>query len=77
MRSSRAITWGRLRVYFAAILIVLFVLGGLFVYASTLVDRQSGDGRSGLRTLGAALIALSVNAAVLAAVLKRRLSGDE
>jgi hypothetical protein len=77
MRKSRAITWARLRVYFGALLLVLFALGGLLVYASSLADRQSGHGRSDLRTLGAELIALSVIAAVLAAVLKRRLSPDE
>jgi cell division protein FtsW (lipid II flippase) len=77
MRTSRAITWARLRVYFGALLLVLFALGGLLVYASSLADQQAGHGRSDLRTVGAELIALSVVAAVFAAVRKRRLSRDE
>ena len=73
MRTSRAITWARLRVYFAALLIVLFALGGLLAYASFLPEPQSGHGRSGLATLGVELMALSV----IAAVLQRHLSRDE
>jgi len=77
MKISRAITWARLRVCFGALLLVLFALGVLLFYASSLTDRQSGLGRSNLRTLGAELIALSVIAAVFTAVLKRRLSRDD
>ena len=77
MRTPRAATYARLRVYFGMLLLVLFASGGLAVYASFLADRQSGHVRSGLRTLGAALVALSVFAAVFAAALKRRLSGDD
>jgi cell division protein FtsW (lipid II flippase) len=77
MRTTRAITWARLRVYFGSLLLVLFALGALLVYASSLADQQSGHARSDLRTLGAALIALSVIAAVVAGVLKRRLLQDE
>jgi hypothetical protein len=76
MRTPRVATYPRLRVYFGALLLVLFALGGVVLYASTLVDRQSGHGRSGLLTLGAALLALSAVAAVFAAVLKRHLSRD-
>jgi hypothetical protein len=60
-----------------ALLFALFALGGLLVYASSLADRKGGHGGSDLRPLGAALIALSVIAAVFAAVLRRRLSRDE
>ncbi len=77
MRTSRAITWARARVYFGALLLVLFVLGVLLTYASSLADRQSGHGRANLLILGVELIALSVIAAVVAAVLKRRLLRDE
>ena len=77
MRTSRAITWARLRVCFGTLLLALFAIGGLLAYASTLDDRQGGHGRSGLRALGAGLIALSVVAAVLTAALPRRLSRDE
>lgn len=79
MRGSRAITWSRLKVCFGALLVALFALGGLLVYASSLGDRMSGGhhGRSDLRSLGAALIALSVSAGISAAVFRRRLSGDE
>jgi hypothetical protein len=77
MRTSRAITWARLRVYFGALLLVLFELGGLFTYASSLADQQSGYGRSGLRILGVELIVLSFIAAVFATVLNKRFSRDE
>jgi peptidoglycan/LPS O-acetylase OafA/YrhL len=77
VRTSRAITWARLRVYFGTLLLILFALGGALIYASNLADRQRGLGRSELRTLGAELIALSIAAAVSVAVLKRRLSRDE
>ena len=61
MRTSRAITWARLRVCFGALVLVLFALGGLLAYASSLADRQSGHGRSDLRALGAELIAVSLS----------------
>jgi hypothetical protein len=77
MRPSRAITWARLRVYFGMLLIVLFALGGACTYASFLADPQSGQTRSNLRTAGVELIALSLIAAILAAVLNRRFSPDE
>ena len=77
MRTPRVATYARLKVYFGTLLLVLFSLGGVVLYASFLVDRQNGHGRSGLRILGAALVALSVFAAVFAAALKRRLSGDD
>jgi cell division protein FtsW (lipid II flippase) len=77
MRTARAITWARLRVYFGALLLVLLALGALLVYASFLADQKSGHARSELRTPGAALIALSVIAAVVVGVLKRRLLRDD
>jgi hypothetical protein len=46
-------------------------------YASSLADQQSGHARSDLRAPGAALIAPSVIAAVVAGVLKRRLLQDK
>ena len=49
MKMSRPITWSRLKVLSWALLLVLFALGGLLVYASTLGDRQSGQGRWDLR----------------------------
>jgi hypothetical protein len=58
-------------------LLALFGIGVLLIYASTLADRQSGHGRSALRTLGVDIILLSVSAAVLGAVLQRHLSADE
>jgi hypothetical protein len=70
-------TWAHLRVYFGALLLALFALGVFLVVTSSLADRQSGPGQSGLRALGAELIALSVFSAVVAVVLKGRLSEDE
>jgi hypothetical protein len=70
---SRMINWTRLRVYFGTLLLTLFGLGGLLLYASSLADPASGQGRSRLRTLGMELMALSLLAGVFAAVLKRRL----
>ncbi len=63
--------------YFGMLLLALFVLGALLIYASSLADPGSGPGRSRLRILGAELIALSIIAALLAAALKSRLSRDE
>jgi hypothetical protein len=77
MKTSRAITWPRIRVFLAALLLTLFALGGLLIYTSSLAGRQHGHARSDLRSLGVELIALSVIGAVVAVVLKRRLSRDE
>jgi uncharacterized membrane protein YphA (DoxX/SURF4 family) len=77
MRTSRVITWARLRVYFGALLLALFALGALCIYVSFHADRQSAHVRSDLLMLGGALIALAVGSGVFAGVLKRRLSEDE
>ena len=58
MRPSRPITWARLRVYFAILLLVLFALGLLLLYASTLADRTGGQDRLVLRNMGVTLLAL-------------------
>jgi hypothetical protein len=77
MKNWRTIAWARLRVTFGALLLILFALGALLVYTSSLANPQSGHGRSDLRNLGVALIALSVTAAIVAALLKRHLSQDD
>jgi hypothetical protein len=73
MRTSRRITWARLRVYFGAFLLVMFVLGGLIIYASFLADNTSGVAQPNLRAMGVAIIALTGIAAIFAAVVRKRL----
>jgi hypothetical protein len=51
--------------------------GSLAAQIESLADRQSGHARSDLRTMGIALIALAVIAAVLTTVLKRHFSPDK
>jgi hypothetical protein len=77
MRPSRAITWAQPRVYCGTLLLVLFVLGAFSLYASLLASGPSGHRQADLRTLGATLLALPIVAAVVAAVLKKRLSREE
>jgi cell division protein FtsW (lipid II flippase) len=77
MKASRRSTWARLKVYFGALLLVVFALGALLIYASSLAEPERGHGRSRLLTVGAELMALSVIAGVFGAVLKRRLSRDD
>jgi len=52
MRTSRAITWARLRVYFGVLPLALFALEALVVYVASLADRQRGRGRTDLRVPG-------------------------
>jgi membrane protein DedA with SNARE-associated domain len=77
MKSSRASNWSKLKVFFGAMLLALLALGGLLAYASLLAGRQNGQSQSSLLILGAELIVLSVVAAVLAVVLKKRLTQDD
>jgi hypothetical protein len=76
MRASRGITCARLRAYFETLLLALFALGGGLIDASSLARPESGHGRWDLRALGLELMALTVTAAVCAAMFKNRLSRD-
>ena len=76
MRSSRANTWPRLRVYFGAFLLVVFAFRGLLIYASSLADRQSGRGLSAF-VVWVRCWALSVFAAIIVGVISRRVARDE
>jgi hypothetical protein len=77
MKKRRTMTWARVRVCFGGLLIALFALGVLLLYAATFNDPGIGRRRSDLLTAGAALIALSVVSALAASVLKRRLTEEE
>jgi hypothetical protein len=76
MRRSNRITWARPRVYFG-LLLLLFAIGVLCLYASSFEDRPDGRSRSDLSTVGAAMIGLSVAATAMARLLKGRLLRDE
>jgi hypothetical protein len=77
MRRSNRITWARPRVYFGLLLLLLFAIGVLCLYASSFEDRPDGRSRSDLSTVGAAMIGLSVAATAMARLLKGRLLRDE
>jgi hypothetical protein len=76
MKPSRTPTWARLRVHFGLLLLGLFVLGGLLVYAPSLSDPTTGQGRVNLLILRFEVMTLAVVAAVLARVLGKRLGDD-
>ena len=73
------VTWSRVKVCFGTLLLILFGLGCVLIYGAWLTSRRGdeGRGRADLGTLGVELIGLSVGAAVLAAVLRRRLSRED
>jgi cell division protein FtsW (lipid II flippase) len=77
MRKFRAITWGRVKVYFGVLVIGVFALGMVLIYASSLSDPQRGRSLTGLRTIGFELMGLAVVSVVLARWLNRRLGGDD
>jgi hypothetical protein len=59
------------------LLFALFALGLLALYASSLADREGRHSLRDLRYPGAALLVLSVIAAISARALKRRFSDGE
>jgi hypothetical protein len=76
MKATRTTPWSRLRVLLATLLVLLFILGGLIAYASSLPELQAGRRRADLFALGVGLMALSVLCGIFSFVLAKRLLHD-
>ena len=59
--------------FLATLLVLLFMLGGLIAYASSLPELQAGHRPADLLALGLGLMALAVLSGILSLVLANRL----
>jgi hypothetical protein len=76
MKATHTTLWPRLRVFLGTLLVLLFILGGLIAYASSLTELQAGHRRADLLALGFGLMVLAVLSGILSFVLAKRIVQD-